>query len=85
MSKILSKITGKVKVEFNSISNGVLTLDGITYNFSEKKQYPWFDAFANDHISAFTPEGIKYILEESDLHIVDIIQSTKTHFYKKNE
>lgn len=48
----------------------------IKYKFSEEKEYQWFDALANDHISAFTPEGITYILEKSGLYVIEIIRST---------
>ena len=52
------------------------SLDNIAYKFSTEKQYSWFDALANDHISAFTPEGINYVLENSGFYIVEMIRST---------
>ncbi len=47
-----------------------------TYNFQPEKAYKWFDALANDHISAFSSEGLKYVLTESGYHLKTMIQST---------
>jgi len=38
--------------------------------------YNWFDVLANDHISAFTPDGIKYVLEKAGFTVISIIRST---------
>lgn len=54
----------------------MFTLNGIKYEFSKEGQYPWFDALANDHVSAFTPEGLTYILKEAGVHVEEIIRST---------
>ena len=47
-----------------------------TYNFQPKKAYKWFDALANDHVSAFSSEGLKYILAESGFYLKTMIQTT---------
>lgn len=46
------------------------------YEQSKEESFPWFDALANDHVSAFTPKGLQYILNESNMDIIDIIRST---------
>ncbi len=50
--------------------------DNIKYELSKEKSFAWFDALANDHISAFTPKGIQYILNESNIDAIEIIRST---------
>lgn len=42
----------------------------------EGDPYFWFDALANDHISAFTPEGLTYVLNKAGFESVNIIRST---------
>ena len=44
----------------------------------------WFDALANDHINAFTREGIEYIMKESNYHVETIIQSTEDRITYNN-
>ncbi len=52
------------------------SFDHIEYEFSKEKSFAWFDALANDHISAFTPEGITYLLSQVNLNVVELIRST---------
>ena len=37
----------------------------------------WFDALANDHINAFTYEGLKYVVPEAGFYCETLIQSTE--------
>lgn len=53
------------------------SMDGIACRVSNGKSANWFDALANDHITAFTKEGMEYILKESNYHLKTIIQSTE--------
>jgi predicted SAM-dependent methyltransferase len=51
--------------------------DQISYDFwSVKDSYPWLEALNNDHVSAFTPEGLKYIVEQSGFEVEQLQQST---------
>lgn len=53
------------------------SLNGIAYEFSGENAYHWFDALANDHVCAFTPEGLTYVLKRSGMQIIEIIRSTE--------
>ena len=52
------------------------SIDMISCGIS-KESYNWFDALANDHITAYTVEGLSYVLQESGFAIEKIIQSTR--------
>lgn len=55
-----------------------------TYNFQSKKAYKWFDALANDHVSAFSSEGLKYVLAVSGFHLKIMIQTTTDNITHDN-
>ena len=54
------------------------------YEIHNNKNANWFDALVNDHISAFTREGMEYILKESNYHVETIIQSTEDRITYNN-
>ncbi len=55
----------------------VISYKDVSYNFNTKDAYNWFDAFLNDHVSAFSPEGISFVLKSSGYAVENVIQSTK--------
>lgn len=57
------------------------SIDMISCGIS-KESYSWFDALANDHITAFTAEGLTYVLSESGFTIEEMVQSTKDSITK---
>lgn len=49
----------------------------IQYDFlSVKNSYDWFTSLENDHQSAFTPEGLRYVIEQSGFEVEQSVQST---------
>ena len=49
----------------------------IEYDFwSSRNSYPWIEALNNDHVSAFTPQGLAYVMEHSGFELEQLIQST---------
>lgn len=62
-----------------------LNVENVAYNFNVKNNYNYFDALLNDHITAFTPEGLRFVLESSGYTIEKIIQSTSDKITVNNE
>lgn len=50
----------------------------------KRKAANWFDALANDHVNAFTSEGLEYVLSEGGYHVVSMIQSTEDRITYNN-
>ena len=50
--------------------------DQIHYDFwSVNGSYRWLEALLNDHVSAFTHEGLRYVIEESGFEVEELTQS----------
>jgi len=51
--------------------------ENIEYDFwSVKNSHPWLDALLHEHVSAFTPEGLRYVLGKSGFQVETTAQST---------
>ena len=54
-----------------------MSKDHVEYDFWGKKNaVDWIEALLNDHVSAFTPAGLTYVIEESGFTVERISQST---------
>lgn len=70
-----------------SLFNKPILFRGQTdYDFwSPDGSYDWGEALLNDHVTAFTPEGIKYVIESCGFEIEHISQSTAEKIVYKPE
>jgi hypothetical protein len=61
-----------------SVFNGPVTFrEGIDYDFWPAQGcYNWLEALLNDHVSAFTPEGLTYLAEHGGFRVEKLVQST---------
>ena len=49
----------------------------IDYDFwSTKKSYGWLDVLVDGHVSAFTSQGLGYVLSESGFEVIQLVQTT---------
>lgn len=81
---MLSKI---IKKSIYSIFNRPYFDFEVIQNKTSKKNNSddWFDSLANDHITAFTPEGIEYVIKEGGYKLTGLIQSDKNRITFDNE
>lgn len=70
-----------------SLFNKPILFRGQTdYDFwSPDGVYDWEEALLNDHVTAFTPEGLKYVIESCGFEIEHISQSTAEKIVYKPE
>lgn len=66
---------------YTIFNKSYFSIDRISCGISNEP-YSWFDVLANDHITAFTAEGLTYVLGKSGFAIEEMVQSTRDSITK---
>jgi len=62
---------------YSVLNRPVVFKPGIEYDFwSAKDYYPWFGAILDTHVTGFTPEGFRYVIENAGFQVEQVLQST---------
>ena len=62
---------------YSLVNKPAVFTEQIEYDFwSVQNSHPWLEALLFDHVSGFTPEGLRYILDQGGLQVESVVQST---------
>lgn len=68
---------GLKRSPYSLLNRPVVSKKRIEYDFwCSKNAVDWIEALLNDHVSAFTPKGLTYVMEESGFTVEQLSQST---------
>lgn len=67
---------GRYRSFYSLLNQPDVFREHILYDFwSLKNSFPWFGVLLDKHVSAFTPEGLRYVMEESGYEVEHMQQS----------